>query len=216
MNFVISYSGGKDSALALYRMIEQGHTPVAMIATVNVKQSRSWSHGMAKEMLLAASKKLNIPLLFAECEMDNYAQVFEKCLKEARQKGADACVFGDIDIEAHREWNEARCQEVGLDCILPLWQESREALVYEMLEVGFRTIIKVIDGSKIEDSFLGQDLTIPLVLKLKETGVDPCGENGEYHTFVYDGPIFSEPIPVKVKEIKDIGVYKSIDITLAR
>jgi len=214
MNFAISYSGGKDSALALYRMIEQGHTPVAMIATVNEEHSRSWSHGIQKEMLLAVSQSLNIPLLFAECSTDNYAQIFSDCLRAAQSMGADSCVFGDIDIEGHRQWDEVRCQAVGLDCVLPLWQENREALVYEMLEVGFKTIIKVIDGSKLDPALLGQDLTTLLVQQFKQSGIDPCGENGEYHTFVYDGPIFKEPISLKVGEVVDLGVYKSVDLSL--
>jgi len=212
MNFAISYSGGKDSALALCRMIEQGHTPACMITTVNIAQKRSWFHGIQNELLDAVSQSLGIPLILCECTPDNYTQTVEQSLEEARAIGAEACVFGDIDIDDHRAWNEERCRNVGLKCILPLWKEEREALVAEQLERGFKAIIKIVDGSKLDVSFLGKTLSVPLIEKMKSLGVDPCGESGEYHTFVVDGPIFQYPILYDLGEIIDLGTHQAVDI----
>lgn len=212
MKFAISYSGGKDSALSLYRMIIKGHTPVALITTVNIKDQRSWFHGIQYELLLAVSNSLQIPLITCECDPNNYVESFEEGLNKAKQMGADSCVFGDIDIEEHKCWNEERCKSVGLHCILPLWQQGRETLVYEMLSVGFKAMIKIVQNTKLDDSFLGQDLTISLIEKIKAIGVDTCGENGEYHTFVYDGPFFTYPIPLEINGIIDFGTHKALDI----
>jgi uncharacterized protein (TIGR00290 family) len=212
MNFAISYSGGKDSALALYRMISGGHTPVAMISTVNIEQKRSWFHGIQTGLLEAASDSLNIPLILCECTPEEYTPAIERGLAEARKKGAEACVFGDIDIDDHKKWNIERCENAGLECILPLWKQNREALVRETLEAGFRAMIKIVKSDILDESFLGKDLTIPLLEEIKRTGSDVCGEYGEYHTFVYDGPIFKFPIPLEKREIIDFGTHKAIDI----
>ena len=212
MNFAISYSGGKDSALALYKTIKQGHKPVALITTVNVEQNRSWFHGIQNGLLHSVSSSLQIPLIICECTPNNYAQSFEKSLVKARLMGADSCVFGDIDINGHKDWNEERCQKAGLKCVLPLWQQDREMLTRETVAAGFKALIKIVDSKKLEDSFLGQTLTEPLIDKIKATGIDVCGENGEYHTFVYDGPIFTSPIAFEIGRIIDFGTHKAIDI----
>ena len=211
MDFAASYSGGKDSALALYRMIQQGHNPIALITTVNTDQGRSWFHGIQKELLLAVSRSLDIPIIFNECTPDSYAQSFDQSLQKARELGADCCVFGDIDIEGHKTWNEERCNEAGLKLVLPLWMEEREALVSEMLSAGFKAMVKVVNNS-LDQSLLGQDLTPALVEEIKASGADPCGENGEYHTFVYDGPIFAYPISFEKGKVIDFGTHKAIDI----
>ena len=212
MNFAISYSGGKDSALALYRMLQQGHVPTVMITTINTEQQRSWFHGIQTELLLAVSQSLRIPLIVCECAPANYTQQFEHSLKKARLMGAEACVFGDIDIEGHKAWNEERCKQAGLQCALPLWHEDREALTREVIYTGFKTLIKIIDTQKLGSSFLGQTLTVPLIERMKRLGVDVSGENGEFHTFVYEGPIFTTPIPIKLGETADFGTHQAIDI----
>jgi len=214
MNFAISYSGGKDSALALYRMISFGHKPVAMISTINSEQMRTWFHGIQMDLLEAVSESLDIPLICCPCMPDGYTEAYEEGLKKARRMGAEACVYGDIDIDGHRQWNIGQCEKVGLDCILPLWKQVRESLVREMIEAGFKAIIKIVQCDKLDESFLGKDLTIPLIGQIKASGSDVCGENGEYHTFVYDGPIFKYPIPLEIREIVDLGSHKAIDIVL--
>ena len=212
MNFAISYSGGKDSALALYRMITDGHKPVALIATVNIEQKRSWFHGIQQELLEAVSNSLNIPMIYCDCTPNDYAKAFEDGLIKAREMGVSACVFGDIDIDEHKRWNEERCKNAGLDCVLPLWNQNREAVVCEMIEVGFKAFIKIVQTDKLDESFLGKDLSISLINKIRLTGSDVCGENGEYHTFVYDGPIFAYPVVFETGDIIDFGKHKAINI----
>lgn len=212
MRFVMAYSGGKDSALALYRMIQQGHEPVAIITTVNEDQGRSWIHGIRKEVLEKTAISLGLPLIICGCKVEAYESALENSLKEAKALGAEACVFGDIDIEDHKTWNEQRCASVGLDCILPLWKEPRESLTRETLEVGFKAMIKLIQKDQLTPDFLGETLSPEIIDRIKQLGCDVCGENGEYHTFVYDGPIFSTPIPIKIRETVDLGNHMGIEI----
>ncbi|MDR0308316.1 MAG: adenine nucleotide alpha hydrolase, partial [Coriobacteriales bacterium] len=186
MKFALSYSGGKDCMLALHRMVSLGNTPVALITTINGEEERSWFHGIPKTLLEAVSSSLNIPLIACKSQPEQYAEAFVEGLIKAKSLGAEACVFGDIDIADHRKWNEEIAEKAGLGCVLPLWQEEREALVYELISTGYKAIIKIVQSDKLSESFLGQDLSLPLLEDIKATGSDVCGENGEYHSFVYD------------------------------
>ena len=160
--FIMSYSCGKDSTLALYRMIKNGNTPVALLVTVNKEENRSWFHGIPENLIKEVSKSLDIPLILVETKGNDYESKFTETLIKAKDTlGIDSCVFGDIDLEPHREWCTAR-KNVKLECM--------------------------------GEDFLGKILTREVVKDIKETGSDACGENGEYHTFVYDGPIFKYPI----------------------
>lgn len=192
--FIVSYSCGKDSTLSLYRMIKQGHTPLGLLIAVDKKLNRSWFHGVPEHLLNEVSSSVNIPLMLVKCEGQEYATAFENQLKIAKEQGAEACVFGDIDLEAHRTWCTDRCDTVGIEAIFPLWQEDREALTYEFIDSGFKTVLKNVKLECLSEDFLGKILTKEVVQDVKATGSDPCGENGEYHTFVYDGPLFKVPI----------------------
>ncbi|XZK55891.1 diphthine--ammonia ligase [Clostridium perfringens] len=194
--FVVSYSCGKDSTLSLYRMIKAGHTPVALLVTVDKKVLRSWFHGIPDKLLKDVSKSLDIPLvLVASNGKENYGETFVEALKKIKEEmGAEACVFGDIDLMAHRTWCEDKCEKAGLEAIFPLWEEDREALTYEFIDNGFKTVIKNVKLSILGEEFLGEVLTKDVVERLKAAGSDACGENGEYHTFVFDGPLFKERI----------------------
>ncbi len=143
--FVMSFSGGKDSTLALYRMIKRGYDPVGLLVTVKKDLNKSFTHGINTDLLQKVSASLDIPLMLVECEGNDYEQKFVKTLTKAKEMGATSCVFGDIDIEGHRTWNEDRCREAGLEAILPLWQEDRESLVYEFIDSGFSTVIKTVN-----------------------------------------------------------------------
>ena len=214
MKFVISYSCGKDSALALYRMLQQDHQPVGLLVMVNREQDRSWFHGVDKPLLEAVSRSLRIPLLCGECEGKDYAAAMEAALVRAKEAGAGAAVFGDIDIEGHRQWSSERCAAAGLEAVFPLWQEDRLALVEEVIDLGFKAMIKCVEKSKVDPKLLGATLSRALVEEIAACGADPCGENGEYHTFVYDGPIFSSPLTIERGRVIEFGTHAAIDLRL--
>ena len=192
--FVASYSGGKDSILAIYRALKQGLNPVALITTYNTDKKRSWFHGIPEPVLESVSQSLGIPVWLIKTSGDEYAGNFESALLKAKTLGAEICVFGDIDIEDHRAWCSQRCDNVGLEAVLPLWGEERKSLVYEFIDSGFTAHITVVDKNRMSDSFLGKPLTRETVDSIEKQGADICGENGEYHTFVSAGPIFKRPV----------------------
>lgn len=199
--FALSYSGGKDSILALHRMIQKGNEPAALLTTFN--KNRSWFHGIPQNLLQRAADSLGIPLRLAVCEPGGeYNRMFEATLQELKQDGVTACVFGDIDLQAHRDWCEEHCRNVGIKAILPLWNEQREALVHEFLSAGYTTIVKNVRLRELDESFLGQVLTPALIRRIKAAGADPCGENGEYHTFVVNGPLFHQPVAYTIHGVE--------------
>lgn len=216
MEFVISYSCGKDSALALYRMLLEGHRAVGLLVMVNRELDRSWFHGVDRPLLKAVSASLEIPLILCPCTKEGYAAALEAGLARAAALGAEAAVFGDIDIEEHRQWYTGRCEAAGLPAIFPLWREDRLALTRAVIDLGFRALIKCVDKSNVDPELLGLPLTHALVDKIVAGGADGCGENGEYHTFVCDGPIFSFPLPVELGKVLDFDSHAAIDIRLKK
>lgn len=200
--FVLSYSGGKDCLLAMYRKIKEGCTPVALLTTVKKSTPESWTHGLSYDLLEKVSKSLELPIIYVECDASEYEEKFEEKLKEAKNMGAEYVVYGDIDIELHRQWGVDRATNAGLKYEFPLWQEDREKLVHEVIDNGFKAVIKKVNLDCMSSDFLGKTLTKELVEEIKATGSDACGENGEYHTFVVDGPIFKNRIDISDKEIK--------------
>ena len=212
MNFVISYSGGKDSVLSLHKMLEGGHTPMGLLVMVNQEQQRSWFHGVDLELLRQIAASLEIPLLPCESGGEDYHTRMEETLRAAKAQGAEACVFGDIDIEDHREWCRARCDAAGLQCIHPLWQRDRLDNTNEIIALGYQCVIKCVRNKDLPQSFLGRILDAELVAEMAKRGLDVCGENGEYHTVAVGGPVFHRPVAYECKEILDFGNISAINI----
>lgn len=203
-SFCMSYSLGKDSTLALYKMIQDGYTPVALVITVN-DEGRSLFHGVDNKLIKRVSESLGIPVIQAVCTPENYKEQFSNALIEARKLGATKCVFGDIDIEEHRLWGEEMCSLSGLQPVFPHWQRNREDIAREFVNSGFKAIIKAVSKQyNVPIDYLGKELTNEVFDEFGLLGIDICGENGEYHTFVYDGPMFKEPI-----RYKNSGVFES-------
>ena len=192
--FVASYSGGKDSVFAIYRAISGGMLPHRLITTYNTDMARSWFHGIPGDVLSAVSKSLGIEIELIRTSGKEYGASFEAALVRACSEGAEVCVFGDIDIEAHLEWCSERCAIAGVAPCLPLWGGERKALVLEFLAAGFMTVITTVDTTRMPESYLGKTLSPEIVDELEAAGIDACGENGEFHTFTFDGPIFKEPV----------------------
>lgn len=212
--FIMSYSCGKDSTLALYRMIKEGNKPSALLVTMNGHSGRSWFHGVPENLINEVSKSLDIPLILVKSGAgDNYNERFsEELIKAKEELEIDCCVFGDIDLEPHRQWCTDRCNEAKIEAIFPLWQEDRESLVYEFIDSDFKTVIKNVKLQCMDESFLGKILTKEVVEEIKNTGSDACGENGEYHTFVFDGPIFNYPINFKKEGIVKNETHGFLDV----
>jgi len=210
--FIASYSGGKDSILAVYRAVKAGLTPAGLITTYNTDERRSWFHGVTENLLKEVSASLAMPLTLIKTSGERYEMNFEKSLAEARRNGAEVCVFGDIDIEGHLEWCSKRCENAGLIPYFPLWKEGRKKLVYEFIDAGFLSVITIVDTDRLSDKYLGQVLSRGVVDAIERDGADICGENGEYHTFAFNGPLFSNTIVFDTKDKIKRGHYAILNI----
>ncbi len=195
-----SWSGGKDSCFACMQAIQQGYRPVVLLNVLNEEGKISRSHGIPAAVLEAQAKAAGLPIVTIASSWEMYETRFIAALRDLQQQYAvSAAIFGDIDLQPHRDWEEKVCGAVGLDAVLPLWQQSRRELVSRMLEAGIETVI-VSCNTVMGSRFLGQRLSLSLVEELEELGIDPCGENGEFHTLVINCPLFSEAIQVSVQE----------------
>ncbi len=196
--FIASFSGGKDSTLSIHRAIAAGMVPAGLVTTWNTDMGRSWFHGLPDEVLDALSAAWRMPIALIRTNGPDYAANFEQHLWDARTNGVEICVFGDIDLEPHREWCTARCEAAGMEACFPLWQENRKALVHEFLDLGYRTVITTVDTERMGEHFLGRELDKPTVEEIEACGADACGENGEYHTFTFAGPMLVEKVPYRL------------------
>lgn len=214
MKFVMSYSCGKDSTFALHNMIRQGHEPVALITMVNQDVDRSFFHGADYKMLQAYSGVLGIPILITPAVGKNYHLAMEKSLRKAIALGAEIACFGDIDIDENRAWCEERCKNAGIKSAFPLWQRDRADNVYELVDLGYKCLIKSINNTLLPKELLGKVIDRTVIDTMRSSGIDICGENGEYHTLVMDGPIFHKLLAYKTGKIIDFGLISVIEVTL--
>jgi len=195
-----SWSGGKDSALALHRAIEDGAEPRLLVTMMTEAGERSRSHGLSRELLREQAAALGMPISFTATSWADYEEAMGRTLKDAVAQGLGDGVFGDIDTQRHRDWVEAVAEKAGSRAWLPLWQSPREALMHELLELGFRPVLVAVRDGLLEPSLLGRVIDREMLEHFSERGVDLAGENGEYHTFVAAGPIFERPVEVEVGE----------------
>jgi diphthine-ammonia ligase len=195
MKTFCSWSGGKDSALAFYEATRSGMeiTHLLNMATENGEHSRT--HGLTSELLASQAEAINISLVQQKASWDTYEKEFKKALSIIKDGDALRGVFGDIDMIEHRDWVERVCLESGVEPILPLWLKDREEILISFIDAGFKAIVVAADERYLGEEWLGREINRAFMNDLKALNrVDLCGEKGEYHTFVYDGPIFKKPV----------------------
>jgi uncharacterized protein (TIGR00290 family) len=193
MSSVISWSGGKDSCLALWHAQQSGDVVSHTLTALDETGLKTRSHGVSKELIVAQSKQLGLKPNFISATWKNYEQCFIDALINLKHQGVSNAIFGDIDLLAHKEWEEKVCSVARLSASLPLWNQARFELVEEFLDLGFKAHIVCVDARFLNESYVGVEFDQYFINNLP-TGVDACGENGEFHTFVYDGPNFTAPV----------------------
>lgn len=184
MEFAASFSGGKDSSLAIKRMLDKGHRIVAIIVSSKKDMISSWTHNIEREYFKKASEILRCEIIFTDTDVENYEINFEKALMKSKKLGAQSCIFGDIDIVEHIEWNNMRCKNSEIECIHPLLFENRENIVNSFIKTGIKAKIVKVDSKKLPEELIGELYDKKMIDKFKKLNIDSCGENGEFHTRV--------------------------------
>lgn len=194
----VSWSGGKDSALAYYNVMKNHKVKVeCLLNMLSENGTHSRSHHLPRCVLKAQAEAMGIPIVQRQATWEGYEEEFKKTLEVFKEEGIQAGVFGDIDVQEHRDWVERVCKETGLNAILPLWQRTRELLIEEFISVGFKAIIVMVKPECMGGECLGRKIDWQFIQDIRHLAqVDLCGENGEYHTFVYDGPLFKRKIEI--------------------
>ena len=205
MTAAVSWSGGKDCCLALHRARAVGLDVRHLLTVLDETGERSRSHGIPAAVMRAQAEALRLPLLTPSASWGDYERVFIDALVYLREKGVREVVFGDIDLLPHREWEEKVCAEARVAARLPLWQEDRRALAEEVLSLGFRALVVCADDRWLPAQVCGRPYDRAFLANLPST-VDACGENGEFHTFVLDGPPFRVPVPVEVTAVESRAI----------
>ena len=197
---VLSWSGGKDSALALWTMREQGVEPTALLTTLTEDYDRISMHAVRRELLEAQAAAVGVPLVEvlipAACVNEVYEERMAAALDSPRLAGVEEFAFADLFLEDIRAYREERLAAVGRRASFPIWGRETGALARAFVDAGFEATLVCVDPRQIDASFCGRAFDADLLRDLPDTA-DPCGENGEFHTFVTAGPIFSAPVPVE-------------------
>jgi uncharacterized protein (TIGR00290 family) len=203
-NILLSWSGGKDSARSLYEIQQRGEYSVAaLLSTVTEDYDRISMHGVRRELLERQAEALGIPLekVYIPKDASNreYEARMQAVLERRRREGVISVAFGDIFLEDLKQYREKNLGQLGMRGVFPIWKRNSAELARSFVELGFKAVVVCVDSRHLDESFAGKMLDSQFLQRLP-AGVDPCGENGEFHSFVFDGPIFSKGIEFRLGE----------------
>ncbi len=209
-----SWSGGKDGCLALYRAMKQGKDVRFLANTVSEDGKRSRSHGVRASVIKKQAEAMGIPIVQQPTADDDYEARFIEMIEGFKREGVTGGVFGDIDFNAHREWIERVCKKAGVTPYLPLWLEDQSKLMEEFIGAGFKSVVIAVKSEFFGQEALGRvvDKEFLDYLKGMGRGVTVCGEAGEYHTLVIDGPIFKKRLAIAKSEKVTRGEHHFLEI----
>jgi uncharacterized protein (TIGR00290 family) len=213
MKILFTWSGGKDSALALFEILNRGGVEVcALLTTVTEDYGRVSMHGVRETLLEQQSKALGIPLhtvrIGKDATNERYENGMREVLEEYKESGVKSVAYGDLFLEEIRSYREKNLEAVGMKALFPLWGRDTNTLGRRFLDLGFRAIVTCVDLKSLKRSFCGREYDADFINDLPHS-VDPCGENGEFHTFVYDGPLFEKAVAFRRGEVvrREHGLY---------
>jgi len=196
MSYIASWSGGKDSCLAYYKAVLEGYEVSCLVNFISEEYKRVRFHGTEARMIELQAEAMGIRLLQKETTDDGYEQQFKEAVRSLIGDGVNGMVFGDVYLQDAKQWVERVCDEMGIEAVEPLWGKNAQEVLDEFIEAGFEAIIVGGQGEFIEQEWIGRRVDTGFAEYLKERDICPCGENGEYHTLVIDGPIFNKRIEI--------------------
>jgi uncharacterized protein (TIGR00290 family) len=212
---VLGWSGGKDSALALSRLLAKGHEIVALLTTCTEGFRRVSMHGVRCSLLNRQAQALRIPchkvFIPRQCTNEDYERLMREAFLKFKAAGITQIAFGDLFLEDIRAYRDRMLGEVGMRALYPVWGLNTSQLARDFIRDGFRATLVCVDSQKLDASFAGQAFDEALLERLP-AHVDPCGENGEFHTFVHDGPIFRQPVDCCRGRVRQRGQFYFADL----
>ncbi|HEX3008312.1 MAG TPA: diphthine--ammonia ligase [Bacteroidales bacterium] len=196
MKLFVSWSGGKDCMLALHRIQKEGeHHVHCLINMCDADSDKSRSHGIGKELIRQQARAMGLPILQPVSDFKSYETVFKATIEQIKTQGVEGGIFGDIYLQEHRTWIERVCADIRIHPFFPLWNCETSDLIREFVDEGFRSIVVAINQKHLEDAWLGRTIDHSFIGDITQLkNIDPCAENGEYHSFVFDGPLFNAPL----------------------
>ncbi|MCY0978691.1 diphthine--ammonia ligase [Chryseobacterium wangxinyae] len=202
---IFNWSSGKDSALALYKTLKEDKFEItSLLTSINKEFQRISMHGVHVSLLEKQAASLDFKLIKMELpqepSMEEYSEIMNKTMTEIKSQGVTHSIFGDIFLEDLRKYREDQLKTIGIEAVFPLWKKNTSDLIREFLDLGFKTIVTCVNETYLDKSFAGRIIDENFIKDLPKN-VDPCGENGEFHTFTFDGPIFKNPVHFKIGEI---------------
>jgi diphthine-ammonia ligase len=212
MKLISSWSGGKDSCLALFKAIQKGYEISILLNFISEEYKRCCFHGVSNELMNIQAEAIQIPIVqkSVPADMKEYETQFKLAVNELKEKRKiQGMVFGDIYLEEHKSWVDRVCNDIEITPIEPLWNLPAEKVVKEFIDIGFKAIVISAKADLFEEDFLGREINYALISEIKKKNICCCGENGEFHTFVYDGPIFKKKIIInETEKILKEGFWK--------
>ncbi len=215
MKLICSWSGGKDSCFALHKAVQQGHTVQNLLIMMQDKGTSNF-HMISSQLLDAQSEALGIPIIKVPTTPETYEKKFVHALREAKANGAQGIITGDIfDVALHEAgWLDKVTKEIGLEPVRPLWHRDTTQVLDEFIKAGFKATVVRIKNELLTMDYLGRQLDRKFFNDLKKLGnIDLCGERGEYHTFVTDGPIFKKKIEIQETKTSTLNSWGRLEIT---
>ena len=212
---VFNWSGGKDSAHALLRAQQSGeYEIVALLTTVNRDTHRSTMHGIPTALLQMQAESIGVPLYIVDLtpkgNMEDYDVAMSRAVEHFKTQGVTRFIFGDIFLHDVRKYREDQLHPLGIEVVEPLWNPNSAEVMQEFLASGIKTKIVVADAGKLDEAFIGQDISAALIDSMP-AGIDVCGENGEYHTFAYAGGPFKHPVDFSIADVRRLSYAFKLD-----
>jgi len=204
--YAASWSGGKDSCLAYWKAISQGLEVSHLLNFIHADSTKAMSHGLDSQLIALQAEAMGLPILQQKVTWETYEAGFKNALERLKLEGIIGLVTGDIYLQEHKDWIDRVCNEVGIKALLPLWGINTSNLLTEFIDAGFKAIIVSVKTKFLGKEWLRRELTKKAASELGQLGIDVCGEAGEFHTFVYDGPSFKRPV-----RFKQTSVVKNSD-----
>jgi diphthine-ammonia ligase len=209
--YLASWSGGKDGCFACYLALSQGYKVSYLVNFIAREYQRVSFHGTEKRLVQLQGEAVGIPVFQQETTFGNYETDFKKAIRSLLPEGIKGMVFGDIYNDEHLAWVERVCADLGIEAVEPLWGKSTDDVINQFLDAGFEAVIVAADARLIDEAWLGKKVDRDFIDYLKSKNIDPCGESGEYHTLVVNGPLFKRKIEITEGQTIRRGAYWFLD-----